>query len=49
MAGCVAGEGAEEACDGDTTVEEVLTQLNLESLIEAFHKEQIDFDSLVSK
>lgn len=44
--GCVAG--VEEEPDGVTTVEEVLTQLNLDSLVETFQKEQIDFDSLVS-
>lgn len=43
--GCVAG--VEEEPDGVTTVEEVLTQLNLDSLVETFQKEQIDFDSLL--
>lgn len=38
----------EEERHGVTTMEEVLTQLNLDGLIEAFQKEQIDFDSLVS-
>ena len=42
--------GGEEP-DGSTvtSVEEVLGQLSLENLVETFHKEQIDLDSLVSQ
>ena len=42
-------EEEEEETDATTitTVEEVLTQLNLESYIEKFQHEQVDFDSLV--
>lgn len=44
----MAGEEEEEESDGVPTMEEVLTQLNLENLMETFSKEEIDFDSLVS-
>lgn len=38
----------EEESDGNTaTMEEVLAQLGLESLIETFRNEQVDYDSLV--
>ena len=42
------GGAGEEDTDGTIAVEDVLTQLGLESMIETFHKEEIDFDSLVS-
>lgn len=38
----------DDSTDGCVTVEEVLTQLGLDNLIEIFQKEQIDFESLVS-
>lgn len=50
--GSEGGEGVSregEERDGTMTVEDVLSQLNLDSLIDTFHKEQIDFDSLVSR
>ena len=43
-------EGVEvEEVDGGVAIEAVLAQLGLENLTESFQKEQIDFESLVSR
>ena len=45
------GEGGEDEPDddgGQPSLEEALAQLGLTSLTEKFHREEIDFDSLVS-
>ena len=46
--GVAEGEEPDGSTASTVTVEEVLAQLGLESCLEAFQKEQIDFDSLVS-
>ena len=44
--GMVEKEG-DNGTDGIMTIEEVLTQLGLDNLIQVFQEEQIDFESLV--